>query len=125
MVNFIFRLKDGANSENQMNLDWKQTETFLTLYSELLGLVPSGYTLASGCPDRKAGGKPCVRTERPVGRRQEMIIASGNMESEPNLRSVWTTVDICLDIGRLFLDTICILSPMLPTSFLPYTRSLD
>lgn len=25
-VNFIFRLKDGANSENQMNLDWKQAE---------------------------------------------------------------------------------------------------
>lgn len=63
VVNFIFRLKDGANSKHQMNLDWKQAETFLTLYSELLGLVPSGYTPASGCPDRKAGGKPSVRTE--------------------------------------------------------------
>lgn len=40
VVSFIFRLKDEASSESQMNLDWKQAETSLTLYSELLVLVP-------------------------------------------------------------------------------------
>lgn len=121
VVSFLFKVKEGANSESMMNKYFQtgnKAEACFP-YSEIS-------SLSSHCVG------PCRRVETqgqdfvPSGKKAGRNIAFGNVGSEQ--KSVWTDCGQMSENRKLasicfFRSQLCILSPVLP--LLPDADSLD